>query len=213
MKSASKRTPEETAMLMERDDRDRAIEALSEMYPKAFFENPRQRRPLKHDIAKDIKKDLAANPDCELRYYDIDDAVAWYTSHVGYYKACDTAGTPRLNLQGAKAGTVTATEAREASERANEIFEQIEDRKEAAKKRALPVSQPTAATAVAAPPKMLTVDTKVDDDTLVAQVESHWATFKTLRSLPDQALQKVLSRTVLDLLINELKTLDARLSA
>jgi hypothetical protein len=54
-------------MLMERDDRDRAIETLCELYPKAFFENPRLRRPLKHDIAKDIKKEMAADPDSELR--------------------------------------------------------------------------------------------------------------------------------------------------
>jgi sRNA-binding protein len=66
------------------DDISRAIEALSEAYPKAFFVNGRQRRPLKHNIVRDIKTAIAKDPSNELRFYDIDDAVDWYQSHVGY---------------------------------------------------------------------------------------------------------------------------------
>jgi hypothetical protein len=55
----------------DRDDRERALEVLCETYPKAFFSNPRLRRPLKHDILHDIKADLAAHPDAELKFYNI----------------------------------------------------------------------------------------------------------------------------------------------
>ena len=99
--------------IIERDDRERALEVLYETYPKTFFSNPRLRRPLKHAILHDIKADLAARPDSELKFYDIEAAVGWYCSHVGYHKVCSTAGTPRIDLKGDRAGTVTAKEARD----------------------------------------------------------------------------------------------------
>jgi sRNA-binding protein len=114
---------------MERDDIERCIEALSEIYPAAFFVSGRLRRPLKIGIAKDIKADLAADPDSELKFSDIDQVLAWYTNHVGYQYACSVAGVMRVDLDGAKAGTVTESEARQAKERATEIFAQIEARK------------------------------------------------------------------------------------
>jgi hypothetical protein len=33
---------------------------------------------------RDIKTAIAKDPSNELRFYDIDDAVDWYQSHVGY---------------------------------------------------------------------------------------------------------------------------------
>ena len=111
---------------IERDDIERGVEALSETYPKAFFVNGRLRRPLKLGIAKDIKADLAADPDSELKFYDIDQVLAWYTNHVGYQNACSVAGAVRVDLDGAKAGTVTESEARQAKDRATA---QIEARK------------------------------------------------------------------------------------
>ena len=73
-----------TTMLIDRDDRERAIEALCEAYPKAFFVEGRTRRPLKIGIEDDIKADLAKNSDSELRFYDIDDALEWYRRHGQY---------------------------------------------------------------------------------------------------------------------------------
>ena len=114
---------------IERDDIERCVEALSEIYPKAFFVNGRLRRPLKLGIAKDIKADVAADPDSELKFCDIDQVLTWYTNHVGYQYACSVAGAVRVDLDGVKAGTVTELEAREAKERATEIFARIESRK------------------------------------------------------------------------------------
>jgi len=130
---------------IERDDIERGVEALSETYPKAFFVNGRLRRPLKLGIAKDIKADLAADPDSELKFYDIDQVLAWYTNHVGYQNACSVAGAVRVDLDGAKAGTVT------------EIFARIESRK-----RSTTWAAPTNTGAQAAPAapalKILKVD-------------------------------------------------------
>ena len=142
---------------IERDDIERGVEALSETYPKAFFVSGRLRRPLKLGIAKDIKADLAADPDSELKFYDIDQVLAWYTNHVGYQNACSVAGAVRVDLDGAKAGTVTESEAREAKERATEIFARIESRK-----RSTTWAAPTNTGAQAAPAapalKILKVD-------------------------------------------------------
>src|SRR5215831_3403814 len=81
------------------DELSRAVEALSEMYPKTFFVCGPQRLPLKHDIAGDIKTYIANNPSCELRFFNIDATVAWYCDRVGYHKASSIAGTPRLDLR------------------------------------------------------------------------------------------------------------------
>jgi hypothetical protein len=118
----------------------------------------------------------------------------------------------RLDLNGAKAGTVTESEARVAKERATEIFARIES-----KKRATTWVAPTntgAQASLAAPAlKVLKVDSTLSNTELVASIENHTATLKTLMVLPDPTMQKELSRTVVLLLIDELKTLDARLTA
>jgi hypothetical protein len=56
------------------------------------------------------------------------------------------------------------------------------------------------------------VDTTLSNDGLITSIEQHLATLKTLTGLPDPKLQKELSRSVVLLLIDELKTLDARLT-
>jgi sRNA-binding protein len=196
---------------MERDDLERGVEALSETYPKAFFVNPRLRRPLKIGIAKDIKADLAADPDSELKFYDINQVLAWYTNHVGYQYACSFAGARRVDLDGTQGGTVTASEAREAKERATEIFARIESRKRPTTTWAAPANNGAARATPAM--KVLKVDSNLSNDELLASIENHTATLKTLMGLPDPAMQKELSRTVALLLIDELRTLDARLTA
>jgi hypothetical protein len=196
-------------MLIDRDERDRAVEVLCEMYPKTFFSNPRQRRPLKHGILQDINADLAAHPDSELKFHDIEDTVDWYCSHVGYHRACSIAGTPRINLKGERVGTVTETEARDEDEITKQLFEQIE-----ARKRSYSYVAPSNGGYVAPPAlKPLMVDTSLSNDGLITSIEQHLAALKTLlTSLPEPRLQKELSRPVVLLLIDELKTLDARLT-
>ena len=196
-------------MNIDRDDRERAVEVLCETYPKAFFANPRQRQPLKHGILQDIIANLTEHPDCELKFHDIDDAVDWYRSHVGYHQACAVAGTPRINLKGERAGTVTASEAREEGEITQQIFAKIE-----ATKRSHSYVAPSSGGYVAPPAlKTLMVDTTLSNDGLITSIEQHVAALKALAtSLPDPKLQKDFSRSVVLLLIDELKTLDARLT-
>jgi hypothetical protein len=194
--------------IIERDDRERAIEVLCETYPKAFFANPRLRRPLADGILQNIKADLAEHPDNELKFYDIQDTVDWYCSHVGYHRNSSVAGTPRINLKGERAGTVTETEARDEEEISKQLFAQIE-----ARKRSYTYVAPSNRD-YGGPPvlKTLMVDAKLSNDGLITSIEQHVATLKTLTGLPDPQLQKELSRSVLLLLIDELKTLDARLT-
>jgi sRNA-binding protein len=192
--------------VIDRDDLESAVEALCEAYPKTFFINARLRRPLKLGIAKDVKADLATDPDNELKFYDIDRTLEWYCGHVGYLIASSVAGAARINLAGTKAGTVTEAEARDASERATEALEQIEARKR--------MNSYVAPNRTAAPGlNVLKVDTDLNNEALLASIEKHITTLKSLTGLPDPALQRQLSRTVVLLLIDELKTLDARLSA
>ena len=63
--------------------------------------------------------------------------------------------------------------------------------------------------------KSLRVNTNMTDDELLASIAKHVTSLQALLGgeLVDQSLRKELSRPVLLLLIDELKTLDARLTA
>jgi sRNA-binding protein len=104
-----------------RQDHNEVIQILSELYPKTFFANPQQRRPLKPTIVDDLEKEKANEPN--LAWYDLRAAVEWYMSHFGYEYACTT-GAKRINLEGKEVGKVTASEAREAAGRIAFIKEQ-----------------------------------------------------------------------------------------
>jgi sRNA-binding protein len=88
------------------------IDLLGQLYPRCFFTNPKQRKPLKKNIANDIDK--LSNP--ALAEYDIYAAVDWYTGHIGYDYGL-TPGAERIDLNGQFVGKVTETEGREARER------------------------------------------------------------------------------------------------
>jgi sRNA-binding protein len=198
------------------DDLSRAVEALSEFYPRTFFVEGRHRRPLKHNIARDIEADIAKDPESELRFYNIDEAVNYYVDHVGYHKTCSIAGTPRLDLRGERAGTVTEAEARAAGERAEAIFEHIKARKRSNRDQSGSGVGAGAAVVVSVPAlRTLRVDTAMTGEELLASAANHLASVRALLGgeLVDSTLRKELARSVLLLVIDELKTLDARLTA
>jgi sRNA-binding protein len=90
---------------------------LCESYPKCFFENPKQRRPLRKDITADITKDKHFVVAPEM----ITAAVEWYKTHIGYDYAMSIAGAKRIDLDGKEVGTVTEQEALGAKQRIDEI--------------------------------------------------------------------------------------------
>jgi len=92
---------------------------LCEHYPKCFFEEAKQRRPLKRDIAADIVRDddFAVAPEM------ITAALDWYKSHVGYDYATTIAGSKRIDMHGREVGTVTEQEAMSAKKRIDEFNE------------------------------------------------------------------------------------------
>jgi sRNA-binding protein len=99
---------------------------LAERYPKCFFENPRQRRPLKKGIINDLIKDGAPIAP-EL----ITAIVDWYKLHLGYQKKI-LAGEKRINLDGDEAGIVTEAEQRAAEKKVEAAEAKMKREREAA---------------------------------------------------------------------------------
>ncbi len=88
-----------------------AVRHLADKYPACFFEDPRQRRPLKSSIISDLEGDgatdeLIAGADFYTRDWD--------------YQRCLQAGAERVDLNGKKAGVVTEQEQRNARRRVRE---------------------------------------------------------------------------------------------
>jgi len=91
-----------------REESEHIIHMLVDKYPQCFFEQPSQRRPLKKDIAHDLKED-GFPATVEL----IKAGVDWYQSHFGYHHALQ-AGAFRVDLTGKAVGKVTQAEALKA---------------------------------------------------------------------------------------------------
>jgi ProP effector len=90
-----------------RTERDEFIRYLAEQFPKCFFEDPAQRRPLKRDIIDDLEKRKVLNSEKLLC------ALDWYKNHFTY-RYTIIAGAERVDLDGQRAGTVTVREQQEA---------------------------------------------------------------------------------------------------
>jgi sRNA-binding protein len=104
-----------------RSDNEHTIEILAELYPKTFFIDPPKRRPLSPTIKADIAKDIVADADSELRHENVNEAIDWYVSHIGYHKACIN-GASCVDLSGNVVAKVTANGAYQAKERLKEIY-------------------------------------------------------------------------------------------
>jgi sRNA-binding protein len=87
-----------------REESEHTIRLLVDRYPKCFFADPQQRRPLKKNILADLQKD-GVPVAREL----LVPAVDWYRSHFGYLHALQ-AGAKRIDLSGKETGTVTEQE-------------------------------------------------------------------------------------------------------
>jgi len=90
-----------------RDDNEAVIGMLCAHFPKTFFENPRQRRPLKKNIVSDIIKDESFDVAPEA----IDAAVGWYESNIGMDYAMAVVGAQRIDLNGKEVERITEAEA------------------------------------------------------------------------------------------------------
>jgi hypothetical protein len=192
-----------------REDRDRAIQALAQEYPKTFFIVGNQRKPLKHGIEKDIEAELATANDHLLLDFDIADALAWYRSHIGYQKSCAVAGVNRIDLHGRPVSKVTPNEAREAEAEAEEAFARMAERKGNGLPRSmLPPTKPAVAVARALP-----VNSALSSLELLAEIDKQLALVRTiLGDAPeDDPLRRELARPALRLMADELSTIVARL--
>jgi sRNA-binding protein len=93
-----------------RQQTEDAIQLLAELYPKCFFADTKQRRPLKHNIVADL-----INDGVELGRELVRNSVDWYESSFGYQHALQ-AGVKRIDLQGNLGAAVTEQEQRNAAE-------------------------------------------------------------------------------------------------
>jgi sRNA-binding protein len=96
---------------------EEAVRVLANKYPACFFVDGRMRRPLKNTILDDLAEDGASAEELS--------AVGFYT-HDWIYQSGLQAGVERVDLNGKKAGTVTAAEEMAARK-------QVQTEKEAAK--------------------------------------------------------------------------------
>lgn len=193
-----------------REESEHVVRMLVERYPKTFFDNPRLRKPLKANIAADLKSDGFPAAD-EL----IMSGVEWYQSHLGYYMAV-AAGVKKLDLQGNDVGTVTEAEARAAKERVADIHETMKEKRNATQTL-----------------NQLYVDGKISDDMLkkldapavarakAINVPPEWARLRSAiksaavsyTNTPDPALRAALVGAALGLAITEAQRIVSSLAA
>ncbi len=195
-----------------RDDNERTVEILTETYPKTFFSDPRKRRPLKPTIKHDIFKDVAANPNSELRHEDIEAAVEWYKSHIGYHMACSTAGASCIDLEGNVVSKITEVGANAARERVKEIREEMATRSYTNRTNSYNMPSPPPARIVTVPAPSPAADESMDLETLLASTNAHMksATLLLQNTDLDPKLRPVVVRPVLELLLSEIKLLQSR---
>ena len=101
--------------------REEWLPALIARYPQALFEDPRERKPLKIGIHKDVLADDAN----ALAGYQLTSAMRWYTGALGYQLAIKE-NAERVDLTGAAAGVVSAEDAKAAAEKAKLIRDKMQ---------------------------------------------------------------------------------------
>jgi sRNA-binding protein len=155
-----------------RQEIESAIELLADAYPRCFFLDPAQRRPIKKNIVNDLIRDgIALAPEL------LSAAISWYTSHFGYQLTLE-AGVKRIDSHGKEVGTVTELEHRAAKKYVHDrkLERQLEERERKQQQTAkvivnripkttasnLSVSSPSIPLAKEIPMPMKTV--KPDDD-------------------------------------------------
>jgi sRNA-binding protein len=106
-----------------------AVRVLSDKYPACFFVDSRMRRPLKNTILEDLAEDRASAEELS--------AVGFYT-HDWSYQMSLQAGVERVDLNGKKAGTVTAAEELAARKQVQAEKEAVKAIKAPAKLRVKP---------------------------------------------------------------------------
>ena len=110
---------------MHGQDHKEIIAKLASLFPKAFFENPKQRVPLKQNIVVDVEKQGCR----DLIGIDVGAAIDYYMTHIGYQICLSTPGTARVDLEGHPVSRVTEQEAMIAEQKANEANQIIKERK------------------------------------------------------------------------------------
>jgi hypothetical protein len=103
-------------------DHRNVIAILAKLYPGVFFEDSKQRLPLKISIVNDIENQAPQ----ELMGYDIGRAVDFYVTNIGYKITLSrSAGKFRVGLDGKGVAKVTEAEAQDAQRQVDDYHENI----------------------------------------------------------------------------------------
>ena len=140
-----------------REDIENAIERLCELYPKTFFLDPEQRRPLKKNVIADLEKDGTPLPHDLLT-----PAVNFYQSHFGYQYKLQT-GIRRLDLLGKEGVPVTEQEQMRAIEYIKKRKREEREKRQQ-QERSVIVERPTASNL----PNSATVGKDIPKETIMA---------------------------------------------
>jgi ProP effector len=114
-----------------------AIALLAELYPNCFSIYEERRRPLKLEIHLDIQTALGSS----ITLAEVHNALGSYCSNQAYLSHLRK-GAPRLDLNGERAGAVTADEAAHGREMLAHIRTKQKNRAAAAKAQAKAVAPP-----------------------------------------------------------------------
>lgn len=105
--------------------REEWLPALIARYPQTFFEDPKERKPLKIGVHKDILADETN----QLAAYQLTSALRWYTGALGYQLSIKQ-DVDRVDLAGEAAGQVSEADATAATEKVKMIRERMKSARE-----------------------------------------------------------------------------------
>jgi sRNA-binding protein len=119
----------------EPDETEKLVEKLVAVYPRAFFRDPAQRRPLKLRIHDDLRTDASHS----LSHSELRAALHRYCRSPGYL-ASMIEGTDRIGLDGLAAGSVSAEAVAAAVKAARLSQKSREQRETKAEKKVVAVA-------------------------------------------------------------------------
>ena len=120
-------------MYYHKDEREEFIRYLADKFPKSFFDEPSQRRPLKLNILDDLDRQKVLDRE------KLTQALDWYQNHFVYQYGL-IAGAERVDLDGNRAGTVTPKEAQEARARVAARKRELKEQQTIAAKPVIPTT-------------------------------------------------------------------------
>jgi sRNA-binding protein len=173
-------------------------------YPACFCHDPALKRPLKKNLADDLRDESAI---------DAEAALSFYTRNWDYLNSLQ-AGADRVDLEGRKVGTVTESEARAAACQVAEDKKRLREKRAAEQRDAIAVVHKLHMNGHIATDQLRKIDAppREPEAKPLARLESIMTrTVGLMAGDEDKALQSALAITSLKILIQEAERVIATL--